>query len=125
MWCCARDRSDGTWILPEMVQAYTVLHRLGHAHSLEVWRGEDLVGGVYGVHRGGLFAAESMFHLEDNASKFALISAVNTLRDCGVELIDVQLKTGHLESLGVVEIPRREYLAEVARLRGKPVQLTP
>ena len=120
---CAEERADGVWILPEMIEAYTELHAQGHAHSLEVWQGEDLVGGIYGVHRGGLFAGESMFHRVDNASKIALIEFVRILHTHGVELIDVQILTDHLASLGARDIPRSEYLARLGDLRHKDVRL--
>jgi leucyl/phenylalanyl-tRNA--protein transferase len=120
---CAEERCDGTWILPEMIESYTELNRQHHAHSLEVWSGADLVGGIYGVHRGGLFAGESMFHRVDNVSKFALIKLVQTLHTLGVELIDVQLMTPHLASMGAVEIPREHYLELVHHLRKKDVRL--
>lgn len=107
-------RESGTWILPEMIDAYVRLHREGHAHSIEVWSGEALVGGLYGVQRGALFAAESMFHRETNASKVALVYAVRSVFPAGIQLFDVQLMTGHLASLGAREIPRVEYLARVA-----------
>jgi len=108
---CGRERESGTWILPEMLEAYSELHRLGHAHSVEVWQGERLVGGLYGVQRGSLFAAESMFHRERDASKVALTSVVLRLFDGGFTLFDVQFLTPHLESLGAFEIPRAEYLS--------------
>lgn len=107
---CGREREAGTWILPEMIAAYTALHDLGHAHSVEVWRDERLVGGLYGVRRGGLFAAESMFHRERDASKVALVSAVPHFFASGTTLFDVQFLTPHLESLGAYEVPRRRYL---------------
>lgn len=106
----ARERDGGTWILPEMVDAYTRLHALGHAHSVEVWDRGELVGGLYGVQCGALFAAESMFHRATNASKLALIASVESLFDAGIRLFDVQFTTPHLSSLGAFEIPRREYL---------------
>lgn len=106
-------REAGTWILPEMIDAYVSLHELGHAHSIEVWKGGELVGGLYGVQRGGLFAAESMFHRVTDASKVALVYAASSLFHAGVELFDVQLTTSHLVSMGAVEIPRREYLLRV------------
>lgn len=118
MRACSEGRSDGTWILPEMIEAYTELNVLGHAHSLEVWQDERLVGGIYGVRRGGLFAGESMFHEVDNASKFALTVAVRTLHEDGVSLFDVQLMTDHLASMGAISIPGREYLQLVSELRG-------
>ena len=98
-----------------MVEAYCVLHELGHAHSVEVWHGEALVGGLYGVRRGALFAAESMFHRERDASKVALISAIESMFAAGIELFDVQFLTSHLESLGAYEIPRARYLELVAK----------
>ncbi|MBE7484368.1 MAG: leucyl/phenylalanyl-tRNA--protein transferase [Polyangiaceae bacterium] len=119
---CA-DREEGTWILPELLEAYSELHRLGHAHSLEVWQGPDLVGGLYGVQRGGLFAAESMFHRATNASKLALIATLRALASRGIELFDTQLSTPHLVSLGATAIPRREYLARLARARHLDVHL--
>lgn len=113
MHACA-VREAGTWILPEMIEAYVELRRLGHAHSLEVWEGADLVGGLYGVQRGALFAAESMFHRRTDASKVALVVAVRSLFHAGIELFDVQLMTPHLRSMGAFQIPRREYLLRVA-----------
>jgi len=111
---CGEEREGGTWILPEMVTAYTRLHELGHAHSVEVWRGERLVGGLYGVQRGALFAAESMFHRETSASKVALVTAVRRLFAAGITLFDVQFVTPHLESLGAYTVSRAEYLRRAA-----------
>ncbi|MBI3204808.1 MAG: leucyl/phenylalanyl-tRNA--protein transferase [Myxococcales bacterium] len=119
---CA-DREEGTWILPEMQVAYAELHRLGHAHSLEVWQGGELAGGLYGVQRGGLFAAESMFHRVTNASKLALIATVRAVFGRGVQLFDTQLLTPHLSSLGGRAAPRRAYLADLARARARSVDL--
>lgn len=107
---CGRERESGTWILPEMVDAYCALHTLGHAHSVEVWQGEQLVGGLYGVQRGALFAAESMFHRVRDASKVALITAVQRFFAAGMRVFDVQFLTPHLASLGAYEIPRTRYL---------------
>jgi leucyl/phenylalanyl-tRNA---protein transferase len=121
---CGRDRDDGTWITDDMLAAYVELHRRGHAHSFEVWNGERLVGGLYGVHRGALFAAESMFHRETNASKVALVVSVQSLFAAGIELFDVQFLTPHLVSLGAYELPRRDYLGRVADAKRKPVHLT-
>ena len=120
---CGRERESGTWILPEMVEAYCALHALGHAHSVEVWQGEALVGGLYGVQRGALFAAESMFHRERDASKVALVSAVERLFREGVTLFDVQFLTPHLESLGAYEIARAEYLARATVAVRRPIAL--
>lgn len=117
------ERAVGTWILPETVEAYTRLHEHGHAHSIEVWHDASLVGGLYGVQRGGLFAAESMFHRETNASKVALIAAVRSLFRTGIMLFDVQLPTAHLRSLGAYCIPRSEYLARLRVARTRVVRL--
>ena len=111
---CA-DRSGGTWITPAMIAAYVRLHELGWVHSVEVWEGGILAGGVYGVAIGGLFAAESMFHRVRDASKIALAELVAWLQTRGFLLLDVQLLTPHLSSLGAAEIPRTEY---IERLRG-------
>jgi len=116
---CGRERDQGTWILPEMVEAYCRLHELGYGRSVEVWQGDRLVGGLYGVQRGALFAAESMFHRERDASKVALISAVESFFAAGIELFDVQFLTSHLQSLGAYEIPRARYLELVAKATGK------
>jgi leucyl/phenylalanyl-tRNA--protein transferase len=104
------ERAEGTWITPAMRRAYERLHRLGWVHSVEVWDGGGLVGGVYGVAIGGFFAAESKFHRAPNASKVALAELVAWLSERGFELLDVQLATDHLRSLGVIEISRAEYL---------------
>ena len=121
---CATRRDEGTWILPEMVDAYVRLFELGTAHSVEVWADGELVGGLYGVQRGALFAAESMFHRRTNASKLALIAAVRHFFALGVELFDVQFLTAHLASMGAYELPREEYLERVARARAVRVDLS-
>ena len=107
-------RREATWITEEFITAYTRLHQQGHAHSVECWRQGLLVGGVYGVAVGGLFAGESMFHRADNASKVALYHLVQHLRAKGFALFDVQMVTPATRTLGAIEIPRREYLARVA-----------
>lgn len=109
--CAAPDR-DGRWITPQVASAYARLHRLGWAHSVEVWEGDDLVGGLYGIGVGGLFAGESMFHRRTDASKFALWTLVDLwfADQDPSRLIDVQWSTPHLQSLGVREIDRQEYL---------------
>lgn len=105
------DRGDeGTWITDDMLTAYVRLHELGHAHSVEVWQGNRLVGGTYGVTLGGLFAAESMFHRVNDASKIALIALSNRLRERRFVLWDIQLLTDHTERMGAIEIPRHQYL---------------
>ncbi len=105
-----RPGQDGTWITRDMVEAYCELHRLGLAHSVEARRGGELVGGLYGVSLGSVFFGESMFSLEDDASKAAFIPLVWRLRDEGFTLVDSQVYTDHLAGLGAREIPRDEYL---------------
>lgn len=99
-----------TWIAPHFIHAYTELHLEGHAHSVECWLEDELVGGVYGVQIGGLFAGESMFHRADGASKVALYHLVQRLRERGFQLFDTQQVTPTTRMLGAIEIPRREYL---------------
>ncbi len=105
---CA-DRREGTWISNDMKDAYRVLHRLGYAHSVEAWRGEELAGGLYGVAIGGAFFGESMFHRVTDASKLALVYLIERMRGRGFALLDVQFLTEHLQRFGAVEIPRTEY----------------
>ncbi|QEG34564.1 leucyl/phenylalanyl-tRNA--protein transferase [Bythopirellula goksoeyrii] len=123
MRACATGpgRAGGTWITPDMIEGYCELHRLGHAHSVEVWQADKLVGGVYGVSVGGLFAAESMFHRERDASKVALFRLVEHLNARGYQLLDVQQWTSHTGSLGVIEIPRSEYLQRLVEVVDLPV----
>jgi leucyl/phenylalanyl-tRNA--protein transferase len=113
---CAAPRADheGTWISPEFVDAYTKLHRLGFAHSVEAWRGGQLVGGLYGVAVRGLFAGESMFSREADASKVALVHLVERLRHGGFVLLDTQVTTEHLQQFGTYEISRRQDKALLA-----------
>jgi leucyl/phenylalanyl-tRNA--protein transferase len=106
---CA-ERLEGTWITGEMIRAYQRLHRLGHAHSVEVWAEGKLVGGLYGVAVGRLFAGESMFWRKTDASKVALAWLVGHVRERGFELFDVQMVTEHTARLGAIEISREEYL---------------
>src|SRR5688572_2172848 len=103
MQCCAL-RPEGTWVTRDMLEAYTELHRLGHAHSLEAWREGRLVGGVYGVAIGGFFAAESMFHFETYAGMVALVHLVKRLKSRDFVLFDTQMATDHTRSLGAVDI---------------------
>ena len=110
---CAEARADGTWITPEMIEAYEEFHSLGHAHSVEVWSEEHLAGGIYGVAIGGFFAGESMFSRQSDASKVALVFLVERLRSRGFRLFDTQFLTDHTARLGASEIPRREYLARL------------
>ena len=121
--CAERHWSEGTWIIPEMREAYLRLHRLGHAHSLEVWRGQELVGGLYGVVVGAVFTGESMFHRATDASKVALVDLVDRLTEAGGRLIDVQLVTDHLASLGARPMPRWQYLSLLHEVRDEAVRL--
>jgi leucyl/phenylalanyl-tRNA---protein transferase len=108
-------RPEGTWISPEMQSAYLELHRLGHAHSVEAWLGGRLVGGLYGVALGRVFFGESMFSLERDASKVALARLVREAVARGVELIDCQVTSLHLESLGARPIPRAEFRTRLSQ----------
>ena len=108
--CAApRPHSIGTWITPEMRAAYLELHRLGYAHSIETWREGRLVGGLYGVRLGGVFFGESMFSRESDASKVALSHLVDLCLELGIAVIDCQLASRHLKSLGSRSIPRSEF----------------
>ncbi|MFN0068055.1 MAG: leucyl/phenylalanyl-tRNA--protein transferase [Limisphaerales bacterium] len=111
---CARQPRPGSWISPAFITAYSALHAAGHAHSVEVWRGGALAGGLYGVAAGGLFAGESMFHMESDASKVAVVATHRHLRECGFRLFDIQMLTPTTAALGAVEIPRDEYLDRLA-----------
>lgn len=111
----AEVRGTGTWITPEMISAYQRLHELGHAHSVEVWAGAELVGGLYGVAVGRAFFAESMFSRRANASKAAMVFLAGELRARDFLLMDCQLPSRHLASMGALEIPRQEFLALVSR----------
>ena len=108
------ERTEGTWILPSMLEAYERLYQEGEAHSFEVWQKGELVGGLYGVSVGRAFAAESMFHRVTDASKAALVVAVRSLRRLGVQLFDVQYSTCHLTSMGASELSRDTYLNRLA-----------
>jgi leucyl/phenylalanyl-tRNA--protein transferase len=119
-----RDR-DGTWITPEMMEAYARLAVLGHAHSVEVWAGRELAGGLYGVALGRMFFGESMFSRRPDASKVALVTLARQLDRWGFELVDCQLSTPHLASLGAREIPRAEFLRHVGRLIRLPAVAAP
>jgi leucyl/phenylalanyl-tRNA--protein transferase len=106
----SRNEQNGTWILPEMHRAYNRMHNLGHAHSVEVWHEKRLVGGLYGVAIGAAFYGESMFSLERDASKIALVNLVDKLEAAGFLFIDCQVVTDHLLSLGAETVPRKEFL---------------
>ena len=112
----SRREQNGTWITDEVKQAYTRLHELGYAHSAEVWKSGELVGGLYGIRLGKIFFGESMFSKVSNASKYAFISYVQQLTTEGVELIDCQVYTEHLESLGATMIPREQFVSLLQQL---------
>ncbi len=123
MRACWRPGGEGNWITDEFVETYSYLHERGFAHSVEVWNAEgELAGGLYGIELGGLFAGESMFHVDRDASKVALVTLVEKLVHCGgPRIFDVQWQTDHLASMGVTEIDRDQYLDELARvLHTKP-----
>ncbi len=118
MRACAapREGQDGTWIQEEMVQAYCELHRLGYAHSVETWMDDELVGGLYGMSIGKMFYGESMFSRRTDASKIALAHLCAQLRRWDFGMIDCQMNTPHLASLGAREIPRQPFITELTRL---------
>ncbi len=118
MRACAapRDADGGTWIVEEIVAAYCRLHELGYAHSIECWMDGELAGGLYGVAIGRMFYGESMFSRRTDASKIAYVHLVRQLEHWGFGLIDCQMKTGHLASLGAREIPRRDFAARLELL---------
>jgi leucyl/phenylalanyl-tRNA--protein transferase len=108
---CANPARPSAWITPEFIAAYTALHRLGRAHSVEAFDREGrLAGGLYGVRINGLFAGESMFQTGRDASKVALMALVELMRGSGLTLLDVQWQSSHLQSLGAIEVPRARYL---------------
>lgn len=121
---CGEGRGEaGTWITSSMARAYRRLHELGWAHSLEVWDGSVLIGGLYGVQSGGVFTGESMFHRRPDASKVALVDLVARFRAAGGRLIDVQLTTDHLCSMGARDLPRSRFLAVLATSRDHEVRM--
>ncbi len=115
-----RDGEPGTWITREMRSAYRVLHQLGHAHSLEVWRDGTLAGGIYGLLLGSVFFGESMFSGQTDGSKIALVALCRELERSGVELLDCQVANPHLFSMGAREIGRNEFESELRRLVDRP-----
>jgi leucyl/phenylalanyl-tRNA--protein transferase len=121
---CADPARTGRWITDDILGAYLRLHRLGWAHSVEVWRDGELAGGLYGIATGGLFAGESMFHRVRDASKVAVVALVELMREGGDDadrLLDVQWRTDHLATLGVVEVDRDRYLARLTRALQLPL----
>ena len=118
---CAAPRRSGadTWLNPDMIESYEELYRRGYGHSVETWRGNELVGGLYGLQLEGLFFGESMFSRESDASKVALARLVEECRRRGVELIDCQIASSHLASLGAREISRNEFVLLLRRWAGR------
>jgi leucyl/phenylalanyl-tRNA--protein transferase len=125
--CATVDRKfeSGTWITPQMVAAYNELHKAGHAHSVEVWEGTELVGGVYGVDGCGSFSGESMFTLRPNASKLALLYLIGHLKSRGLDWMDIQMLTPHMEAMGAKTIPRAEFLERLALTQQRKLALFP
>ena len=122
MRACAepRDGQRGTWITAAMHDAYQRLHALGHAHSVEVRDGDALIGGIYGVAIGRMFFGESMFSRRDHASKVALLALTDALARSGMPLLDAQVSSSHLQTLGAFEMPRKAFLARIAPLVAEP-----
>lgn len=124
MQACAEPRKgqSGTWIHPEMIAAYVALHELGLAHSVEMWKNDLLVGGLYGIALGKMFFGESMFSRETDASKITFVHLVRQLESWGFGMIDCQMKTSHLASLGAREIPRKEFSQKLHELIVYPAE---
>lgn len=120
-----RPGQEGTWIVPSMLPAYEEFHRAGYAHSIEVWRGEELVGGLYGVYVKGVFSGESMFHTEANTSKIALVETVLKLQSLGLQWMDIQMLTPVTEAMGGHYISRRDFLLRLREehRRSPPARL--
>jgi leucyl/phenylalanyl-tRNA--protein transferase len=123
--CAAAPRpdQDGTWIHPNIITAYTRFHDSGDAHSIEAWQGNELVGGLYGIDAGGLFTGESMFHVQSDASKLALLFLAEHLRARGATLIDCQVMTPHMRALGAREISRGKFLDLLTEAQAKGAKL--
>ena len=119
--CAARDQ---TWITAEMSAAYRALHRAGHAHSLEVWSGHDLVGGLYGIQTGRIFCGESMFHRANDASKMAVLDLCHRSCEAGIVLIDTQDESHHMSKLGQILLHREDYIDLLHQFRDEPVVLS-
>ena len=128
MESCARvprHDQDGTWIMPEMIDAYEELHRRGLAHSAEAWMDGELAGGLYGVSLGGAFFGESMFAKEPDASKVAFVTLVRAMAGWGIDLVDCQVRTAHLARFGAVDWPRPRFLAALEKALEKPTRYGP
>jgi|SRR5579862_372330 len=124
MRACAERPDEGTWISDEILESYVALHRLGLAHSIEVRTDGELAGGLYGVHLGGAFFGESMFHRVTDASKVALAALVDHLTRAGFLLLDIQWVTPHLAQFGAIEIPRSDYLRRLKKALEKDCDWT-
>jgi leucyl/phenylalanyl-tRNA--protein transferase len=120
-----RPNQDGTWITDDMIEGYVALHRRGLAHSVEAWRGDELVGGLYGVSLGAAFFGESMFAEAPDASKVAFATLVRQLDRWGFDFVDCQVHTEHLERFGAVEWSRTRFLAALKRALKKPTRVGP
>ncbi len=118
-----RSGEAGTWITQEFINVYNDFHLAGEAHSVEVWDGEEMVGGLYGIDAGGVFCGESMFHIAPNASKMALLHLVEHLKSRGASWLDIQVMTPHFEVLGAKEIPRRRFLDKLIETQKTNLQL--
>ena len=119
----SRTGESGTWITTEMMHAYCALHKKGYAHSVEAWEGNTLVGGLYGVDAGGAFSGESMFYYRSNASKLALLYLVEHLQKRGLDWIDIQMMTPHMEALGAKDIDRSEFLEKLSLAQERKLTL--
>ena len=120
-----RKYESGTWITRQMIRAYCELHRQNHAHSVEVWEGTELVGGLYGVAACGTFSGESMFSLRSNASKLALLFLIEHLKERGLDWIDIQMVTPHLEVLGAKAVSRADFLEKLTATQKCKLNLFP
>ena len=120
-----RKHESSTWITRQMIRAYCELHRQGHAHSVEVWEGTELVGGLYGVDACGSFSGESMFTLRSNASKLALLFLIEHLKERGLDWIDIQMVTPHLEALGAKTVSREDFLEKLSATQKRKLILFP
>src|SRR5882762_4031894 len=118
-----RKGEAGTWITQRMIRGYCELHKKGHAHSVEVWEGNTLVGGLYGVDAGGAFSGESMFCYRSNASKLALLHLIDHLQKKGLDWIDIQMMTPHMKALGAKSIDRSEFLRRLSLAQNRNVDL--
>lgn len=118
-----RGEDDGTWIGPDIIDGYTRLHQAGDAHSVEVWDGDELAGGLYGVDSGGVFTGESMFHRRTDASKLALLHLIDHLSARGATWLDCQVTTPHMRALGARDIPRAQFLDLLAEAQARNLRL--